>query len=63
MYAISILSLVACFLVVYLVTKTRDVSFEWMIWIFFGLGVITTVVGYFTERREKTREFNSPRIS
>ncbi|MBS7619798.1 hypothetical protein KEJ21_04035 [Candidatus Bathyarchaeota archaeon] len=30
MYALSILSLMACFLIVYLITKTRDVSFEWM---------------------------------
>ncbi|MBS7631127.1 hypothetical protein KEJ47_06075 [Candidatus Bathyarchaeota archaeon] len=63
MYALSILSLMACFLIVYLVTKTRDVSFEWMAWIFFGLGILTTVGGYFTERREKAREFNSPKIS
>jgi len=62
MYAGSILSLIGCFLIIYLVTKTRDVSFEWMAWVFFGLGIVSTVGGYLTERREKAREFNYPEI-
>ncbi|MGQ9679344.1 MAG: hypothetical protein ACUVV4_01040 [Candidatus Bathyarchaeia archaeon] len=63
MYVGSVLSLVVCCLIVYLVTTTKNVSFEWIAWIFFGMGVVMIVGGFFTERRGKTGEFNFSKIS
>ena len=55
--------MVVCCLIVYLVTTTRNVSFEWIAWIFFGIGAFMIVGGFFTERRGKTGEFNPSNIS
>ena len=55
MYIGATASVLACFIIIYIITTSGDDSIEWMLWIFIGLGFALSIGGFLYEGRSKWR--------
>jgi len=55
MYAFAVVSVVACFALLYVITVSGDASIEWMVWMSFGIGIALAAGGYWYENDQKRK--------
>ena len=46
MYICAVVSVVACFALLYVITVSGDANIEWMVWMSFGIGIALAAGGY-----------------